>query len=502
MAAPVQKAALVALALSIAALAGAAPDGAREPATGFGHLEHAAKVEVTGAELGCADCHPSGARGRPGHAACFGACHGDPPPKGRAGRHAVAELSDERRALCVTCHAPAGLARGAVDYPPYEHDPDFTLVLDHAAHAEVPRGCRDCHGADPERPRRRAADPHQRCARCHAGGDPAPSMAQCEGCHEKAISPIRRPVSEPGPLPVADTFSHRRHLGRTRGACLPCHAEAAAATGERVPSPKKDACRTCHDGERAFSMIDAQCRRCHQTPAKLAPRSRPDLEGAHFSHRRHDTGTDESDCKACHALDAGGRPRPLTDHRACGHAGCHADDFARLGAPLCSACHVGDEPWRRLHVDRRPPPATEFGARFDHAVHRADDCRRCHLASTGQRDHELPANHAACSGTGCHDRGAAPALDRCTACHRPGLVAERERTRRSAPWSVRARFDHRAHALDPRTGAELACTACHDGAAAASGMAAMPTPPKKSCAPCHDGDIAFKMTGHGCARCH
>jgi hypothetical protein len=28
------------------------------------------------------------------------------------------------------------------------------------------------------------------------------------------------------------------------------------------------------------------------------------------------------------------------------------------------------------------------------------------------------------------------------------------------------------------------------------------TPPKKTCAPCHDGRTAFKMTGHGCARCH
>jgi hypothetical protein len=27
-------------------------------------------------------------------------------------------------------------------------------------------------------------------------------------------------------------------------------------------------------------------------------------------------------------------------------------------------------------------------------------------------------------------------------------------------------------------------------------------PEKAACATCHDGKAAFKMTGHGCARCH
>ena len=30
----------------------------------------------------------------------------------------------------------------------------------------------------------------------------------------------------------------------------------------------------------------------------------------------------------------------------------------------------------------------------------------------------------------------------------------------------------------------------------------VPAPAKQTCVGCHDGARAFKITGHGCARCH
>ncbi|HEY0253496.1 MAG TPA: hypothetical protein VGC41_18305, partial [Kofleriaceae bacterium] len=53
------------------------------PATGFDHTTHARDVDVSAKPaIACTQCHEQKAGrlvGRPGHAACFGSCHGPAP---------------------------------------------------------------------------------------------------------------------------------------------------------------------------------------------------------------------------------------------------------------------------------------------------------------------------------------------------------------------------------------------------------------------------------------
>lgn len=183
---------------------------------------------------------------------------------------------------------------------------------------------------------------------------------------------------------------------------------------------------------------------------------------------------------------------------------------------ICGACHLGTEPWLRLYFQPQHRRETEFGARFSHRRHRQlegdgmDACARCHTQPSPQRDLGLAAQHATCMGTGCHDLtpididhpvGPTP-LSGCTGCHELGLMVKRRAQRVAAPWSVRERFDHAQHRSESRSGAAVPCAACHEGVAEADSVADIPGPTKRACVPCHDGGAAFKLTGHGCARCH
>ena len=123
-------------------LGGGARARADQP-TGFDHSIHDGKVAVHGdAAITCAACHPATGRGalvgRPGHRACFGACHGPTPTRAAPG-------PDDRRPICRTCHAEAALAQRAptVAYPPYVTDVDFGLTFGHARHAGA--DCTPCH---------------------------------------------------------------------------------------------------------------------------------------------------------------------------------------------------------------------------------------------------------------------------------------------------------------------------------------------------------------------
>jgi c(7)-type cytochrome triheme protein len=487
-------------------------------ADGFDHVAHDARVTARAAKPPpCGRCHTTGAGGRlvgaPGHAACFGDCHGPPPPR------AVAAAK-----VCRACHRPADLARGArargaVDFPPYSRDPDFALTMSHAAHGRVARACSACHGAPPEPRRADAARarraPHARCAACH-DRKPAPggvTMAACGTCHA-ATKPTpgaaRAPRRTAGAYPVRSTFSHRRHQARGAGACRTCHAGVVAATGLDVPTPDKQHCRSCHDGKRAFSMIEPSCRRCHgppqrETPVPLRPRAR-------FSHRAHQEARPNLGCRSCHALDRAGAPITiLRGHAPCSSSGCHQDDFADPSPITCSVCHVRSEPWRSQHADPTPADVTEFGAVFSHRKHLAAapkqraPCARCHRPARDGRFRPRPG-HTACDGEACHGPtrgGAKPALDECKGCHQLGLVAARAAAQSSRPWSVRERFTHAPHAVEPGDrDRPVPCTDCHAGAASSERLADMPSPRKQSCARCHDGRAAFKLTGHTCSRCH
>jgi len=496
--------ALVAAAL-VAAVALAGP-GTRTRApsavpTGFRHATHAAALANAGSDApSCTACHaagPSGLLETPGHDDCFGACHGAAPPRARRGKPYVdAQSSPARRAVCATCHSPAALdalaaGRPASLRPPTTTGPDrpseFALALSHRTHNAGSPQCRSCHAPPGERLPARLAAPHARCARCH-DGSPPPAMTACEGCHTPAAAEAP-PSPAGGPLAQSIEFSHARHLARGAD-CVPCHAATAAAESAAPPPPDKSSCAGCHDGGTAFSTATTRCRECHVAPAD--PPDRPPLPRTAYSHARHALLGVGDPCSQCHELDKRGRPRPAArDHQACAQPACHASDFAALSPITCGSCHIGTAPWRPLHAE--PPPTVEpaFEISFSHADHigrgRPATDRNCDDCHGSDRN-----SHQLCGDDACHGGEGGRSLDDCGTCHRDAA-----RDAPTRPWSVAARFSHDAHRVDS-SGAPLPCDQCHGDVAAAA-----PTPPpKRTCAPCHDGVGAFKMTGHGCARCH
>jgi c(7)-type cytochrome triheme protein len=503
--------ALVVALVAAAAIGRSQPAEPEPAARGFDHLVHEGKVSVAGsASLACADCHLI--RGRidrsPGHAACFGACHGDRPGPLRA--RTPQPLDDDRRRLCTVCHAPAAvtaLEQGTATALPARPtvDADYGLAFPHRVHDGLAT-CKDCHG-DPDAP---GPPPrtHARCAGCHDAAA-APAMNACEGCHRAAYGPATAPHLTGGPYPVDAAFSHRSHRRHT-DRCEACHAAVTTVDDNALPAPTMDECAACHDGTRAFATVGATCTRCHQPPRISLRRRDLPTRVARFSHREHAERGLELACARCHQLGPEGRPLPPSaDHAPCSDAGCHAAEFASLTPTICTGCHVGDEPWRALHYDRPPAEATEHGSRFSHRAHLTGEiprvttaCSDCHDTRSTRRDRPVAAGHDACTGAGCHDDQARPPLHDCTGCHELGLIPDRARARATADWSVRQRFDHGDHRTDPRTETPMRCTDCHLGAADSARIETMPTPPKSTCAGCHDGETAFKVTGHGCARCH
>ena len=451
----------VAIAIAIAAgavgLAAAAPAPAPAPplgprAVGFEHHLHDRDVVVGGGEaLPCARCHPmkNGALiGKPGHAACFGACHG-PPPR-------VTDKPGDRLKVCTACHAEATLlapaARGVpVHYPPYTLDPDFAITVGHKRHRAL--ACALCHAG-------RKPAPHQRCAGCHDGTGAAgrgPAMTACTGCHTPATGAPLPPSILGGEINVRGTFSHPRHAARgAEGArCVICHQALQDTDDNVLPAPAAATCATarCHDGAAAFA-ITASCTRCHRDPD--LPGFKVERPTARYAHATH--AEVHLPCAACHPLTPSGEV-VASGHAPC--ATCHAGDFGRRQPRICGACHNATEPWRPLVADRGPPERTEFGATLDHARHPLP-CTRCHALTTATTQLRPPRGHRACTGKACHavTGGPAPQLPACEGCHRQGLALARQTARLAATWSVRATFDHASHARGSG-GIAIGCDTCH-----------------------------------------
>jgi c(7)-type cytochrome triheme protein len=482
-------------------------DATLTTAAGFDHVRHDGKVQVHGGgALACDQCHALDAKGRlkgkPGHAQCFGACHGAAPPKKRPKVAYVVPAAQGN--VCAACHAPSALAALIAPssktkalkaaYPPFRVDPDFGLALSHAKHDAAGAACATCHDAAGKPAGGRG---HDRCSRCHLAPKTSttPAMTACTQCHAAAWGPARSPELIAGPLGLGPSFSHAGHAKVARAAtCASCHGAVTATTGHDIPAPRTEDCRACHDGKTAFATTGA-CTRCHQAaPTGTIELVRPT---ARFSHDRHRSRLGGAGCATCHTLDRRGEATPPR-HASCAALGCHREDFATTTPLICGACHVAIEPWRPLRADALPVAETEFGARMAHRTHadRGLTCAGCHTRADARRERRPPRGHAACSGEGgCHTAGtrsARPPLTDCDACHRAGSAAARVDDRLAARWSVRARFRHDAHPGD--------CETCHTGVW--SSAATIPVPAKKDCAACHDGKAAFKMTGHGCRRCH
>lgn len=501
------------------------------PAFGFDHLVHAGQVSVAGKrKLACTACHTivSGQlRGRPDHGTCFGRCHGKAPKSARV--RGAKKLSKRNQRICARCHSPSEITRYMagnpqllkVSYPPYVSERDFGIGFSHAKHDAASRsaggkGCQSCHQSPGARTaKKRAPKPHSRCVGCHLKPSKrgVPTMGSCNSCHKTAYGPAADPHQTRGRYPVTTAFSHQLHASRLpAGAdCRACHANVAKTNKLELATPPKSACQSCHDGTKAFSTEAPTCRQCHKDRGDKTLRSRPPRK--RFSHSAHIGRGMRTACSTCHQLDSTGRPRTAArNHAPCSDAGCHRKEFGVFKPTICGACHVSVEPWRELHHDRPPPLGTEYGARFSHKSHLGgakppmkSDCGRCHKRKSGRRDLALPRDHSSCSGSGCHQpttatAGAKPALSSCSGCHVRGLVTARDRQRRSARFSVRKRFRHKNHMS--LKGAKVSCARCHVKVTRATTAANVPTPSKASCASCHDGKTAFKVTGHGCAKCH
>ena len=480
----------LAIVAALAATASAAPasPAPENRVTGFDHPLHDRDLTAAGRDaVPCARCHvlASGALvRRPGHPACFGACHGPAPRR--------AEKPGERRTVCAARHGAAAPAPRASPVPSLADRlaPDFALEVGHRRHRALP--CQTCHTAD-------HAPPHRRCAGCHDGARTTghgPAMTACTGCHTAGVGRPRSPSLVRAEVHVQGAFSHARHAARPDGArCTTCHHVVVDTDDNRLPAPDAASCARarCHDGTAAFP-VTAACARCHRDPGD--PEFKVARPTARYEHARH--ADVQLPCVACHSIGASGEVH-VTGHAPC--ARCHADDFGRRQPRICGACHNATEPWRALVADRGPPERTEFGATLDHDRH-PGDCARCHALTTSTAQLRPPRGHRACTGAGCHavTGGPAPVLGDCERCHRRGLAAERQAARLAAPWSVRRAFDHAAHARGA-DGTTLGCTACHIDLRA-SDTAALATPPKATCAPCHDGATAFKLTGTQCTRCH
>lgn len=474
----------------------------RTSPTGFDHAAHerAVVAKATGA-VPCARCHEAKGKlvTRPGHAACFGACHGATPKPPR--RNGTLEFGD-RANVCSTCHAESAQAapyagKLRVTAPPPETAHDFGALFGHKRHATV--ACTQCHDMRPGARPSRAV--HGRCTGCHDGSGQAghgPAMSACESCHP--AKPTTTPPASTGADALGTAFSHPAHaaLGPRGTDCAQCHPAARTSDDATLAHPTMQSCATggCHDGKAAFATTSA-CTRCHtKAPARFEV-ARPTARFLHVGF--HAEVVANRPCGACHALGSRGDTL-IASHDAC--VECHAKDFAARVPRICGACHNATEPWRALVADRGPADRTEFGASLDHAKH-PQDCTHCHVLRTQSAQLRPPRGHASCTGDGCHaaKTGPSPTLETCDGCHRAGLAAVREDARMRAPWSVRAAFDHATHATDDAQ-KPLACTSCHTTLPGAD-LVSLPAPAKATCAPCHDaGKSAFKLTGTTCSRCH
>lgn len=218
---------------------------------------HPWKLGGRHAEIQCGACHDGG----PAKPATCRECHKLPasgsPMTGMACKEC--HLKEQQRqplANCKTCHGtPAGLHQAAM----------------HSA-----AGCTACHV-----PHGWLPEPRKQCLACHADKaehNPGAPCAQCHGFRAAAAGAKASATSgppaitfptDPGSLgPV--TFQHARHLAR--GAkCGDCHPklfkmQKGADKLNMNDMGEGKACGTCHNGQKAFSVMDGdRCTSCHKS---------------------------------------------------------------------------------------------------------------------------------------------------------------------------------------------------------------------------------------------
>lgn len=331
---PVSRLSLVAVALALAAVAGAwmvrggtifspAPlHAGDETVTTLGGV-------ASHADLGgrCGACHTPPWSRETMSQRCL-ACHTDVQEELRDARSLHGALTTP--AACLACHTEHRGARGSLtrfEGDGLAHD-QFGFSL--AAHERTADGgrftCRDCHGPDTYR-----FEP-ERCASCHREYQHAFVVQHvarwgedCLACHDG------QDRFSPG------TFDH----GRLRFPLTGAHEKAD--------------CAACHTRVRAlagFSDAPAACVGCH----------RKDDE-----HQ----GTFGDDCGACHLTATWKGAR--FDHR-------FPLDHGGLGRIACKTCHEDPKNYKTYtcYGCHEHSPARVRAEHAEEGIRQLDDCARCH----------------------------------------------------------------------------------------------------------------------------
>ena len=225
-----------------------------------------------------------------------------------------------------------------------------------------------------------------------------------------------------------------------------------------------------------------------------------------FSKFRHDNANHARlPCLLCHRRDTNAA-RPVIPGSAA-HApctGCHAQEFANAGSPVCLICHTNPQagtvkPFQRL---------SSFGARFVHSRHMnlgRVSCTTCHRPARGGVAISIPdglSAHTTCYS--CHTPRAQSNgrdISSCGTCHQLG---GRTFTSQSAA-AFRVGFSHAKH----DRGEGLNCNECHRVQSGRRQVSA-PQPLNHhasagafSCMSCHNGKRAFGGDDFSvCKRCH
>lgn len=473
----------------------------------FDHDKHAQLSAAAGKPAMCASCHTFDGNGvRKGgreHPRCA-SCHTYPRacdlmkqagPKGQA-------------RVCQVCHTPTSNRCLPPDLPPRPKADSFQSRFTHGKHLQLGTGiekdCAACHATQAPVPAAGAKKQtsHQLCAGCHNPNGVRPSMTDCQSCH---VQPRAKPAAPAQPDPYRlGGFDHRAHHGVARQAsCLGCHDKLIGAGESALPRPSMAACQgACHDGKKAFSAVGTRCTSCHRQATGTVGPVRQDMGFTHDAHSRRNMQI--QNCAQCHTADQEGKLTPPLagkQHQPCAQSSCHLNEFMSRTTKICGICHEQVAPWQKTVSRSKPPLKPEWFERIDHSTHISKlgtgnaACASCHgdkLAGA-----PAPQGHDACAP--CHGRGQAPAMGQCAACHAATPAARAA----VSPWSVKATFAHKQHALDPRArGAQTKCTECHKQIGQAKDLASIRAPAMADCEGCHDGKSQFKTTGFECSKCH
>ena len=210
-------------------------------------------------------------------------------------------------------------------------------------------------------------------------------------------------------------------------------------------------------------------------------------------------------CLLCHRRETNAPQLKRPGHTPC--AGCHTQQFADSGNPICTICHTDTQ----SGAVKAFPPLRSFGVKFDHAQHARGmrvGCANCHRPQRRGVALSIPAGlgaHATCFQ--CHTPRAQSNgrdISSCGTCHAPGRLVRTPETARA----YRVNFSHAEHGA----GRGLNCAVCHSVRAGAGQgrQVTAPTPlmhhasaRSQSCATCHNDKRAFGIENFvNCKRCH